>query len=77
MAHQEAIAWIKRVCGIKGPWSAIKVRHDGLASTIHDIEQETAIAALGGEWLQHGEKPIFPAASRGASSMSVMAALQG
>jgi hypothetical protein len=55
MAHQEAVARIKRCCGIEGPWSTVKVRQDGLASAIHHIEQETAIPALQGEWLQHGE----------------------
>src|SRR5262249_49020720 len=39
MAHQEAIAWIKGGGGIEGPWSAVKVRHHGLASTINHIEQ--------------------------------------
>src|SRR5215475_5122419 len=55
MAHQEAVAWIKGGCGIEGPWSAVKVRHDCLASAINHIEQETAIPALGGQRLQYGK----------------------
>jgi hypothetical protein len=55
LAHQEAVAWIKRCCGIEGPWSTVKIRQDCLAPAIHHIEQEAAIPALGGEWLQHGE----------------------
>jgi hypothetical protein len=55
LAHQEAVAWIKWGCGIEGPWSTVKIRQDCLASAINHIEQEAAIPALGGEWLQHGE----------------------
>src|SRR5262249_13606204 len=42
MAHQKAVTWIKWCCWIEGPWSAVKIRHHGLASAIHHIEQETA-----------------------------------
>src|SRR5262245_29865643 len=51
LTHQKAIPRIHRGRWIGGPWSTVEVGHGPLLSTIHDIEEQPPVPALGMEWL--------------------------